>query len=767
MAKSKRLPMVTAFLEGDFLKMRALGDETPKDDPLFKYYHALIQRNNWSTSYPEKAEFIRLALTEPPKDIELFIVLLFSFVLLSAQSDRMEDARRTLELMKQLDRETLKPDIKVKILQAERKIHRTLDHYHDELDCLSRTLALLQPGERMWALIKTDRIRSAIENEDFNLAESELKELHPYTRLIVNSWSGSYELLNAFYLYSCGKHQEAWMVLQSYQAGERNLILRERFFLQILCLIQLDRLSEVEDLLDKARHQIQDERPPSLYTEYQLFRWDYEYLRAHQAIAHKKLELARQYAKNGVAAVGSHNLRLGREGLLLQVWVDLSMGHSHAARLILNQLDPEESKPRFATEWARLHLLEKNYSRAAACFKKVSQIGIPEFVQYKLKYAYELSPSQTTILFTAQIDKEDTHITVKSEISSLTDKELKERFIVYSGRSKTVLNFLKQIEKAAPLQSAVLLQNEEGTFPGQVARLLHMKSPHSDRLFIPIGCGATSDILHESEIFGHVKGAFPGASRDRMGCLELVKKGTVFLKNIHLLSFPLQAKLLHALEHYEIKPVGSSKFIPIQARIIASTTESLDRIFRKDLYHLLSRVQIQIPPLRERIEDIPIMTYLFLKKFYGKTDFIVTDELMDALKQYSWPRNVQELEEDLREITRAAGNSPILTPLMFKPGARVQNLLSAPPIPPKFTEELSPPDADDNQGLNYSQGRQKKLKDLFNRKSRLTRAEVARLLGCSLNTAANDLKTLEDSGFILRVNPSSSPRTSFFILASK
>jgi DNA-binding NtrC family response regulator len=776
MSDQSRLPMVSAFFAEDFSKMKALGEEIHKNDPLFQYYRAIGGMYDSKITSEQKDDFIRTALSDPPKDVELFILLLYSLVLFSVQNGRMNNAHQAVELMKQLSRVGVKTEVKVSVLRSEQRIHQALDHYDEELDCLSRALKYFRPGEKMWAVLKTNRIRSAIENEDFEVVRSDLEELQPYSRLVIDSRSGSYEILKAYYLYSCAKYQEAWNAIQTFPSGESNASQRGRLFIKILCLIQNMRWEEVSELLDTVAKNLQEiVWPLPSYQDHQLLRCEYEYLRSHAALAQKKLELARQHAQNGVTVAANSTPRLRREGQHLLLWVDLAMGHSRAARVLLNQLDPNESKRVYASEWTRLHFLEGNAELAASHFKTIIHTGIPEFIEHKLRYAYELSAGQTTTLFTKQSSKREKSLPViKPEIFIHEKEDLKLRFPMFSGNSKIILDFWSLIEKLSRLHTTIFISGELGTYRSQVARMLHLKSLHSKELFLPVLCGTTSDILLESEIFGHVKGAFTGASSNRMGSLVQEGKATVFLDQIHLLSPQLQSKILHTLEHHAVKPIGGSKFIPTNARIIVGASQPIDKVLRKDLYHLVSRVQIRIPPLRERTEDIPGIAYSFLKSVYSKSDFVIADDLMDAFKSYSWPRNFTELGLELKRVALAAGNSQILTASLFKPGinaaAPSTSNISMPvtPLPLTSAPRLATASSETEVAYShYRMNRQQKLKDLFSQKDKLTRADVSRILGCSPNTAASDLKLLEAEGYIQRMNPSTSARLSYFVRVSR
>jgi DNA-binding NtrC family response regulator len=759
MQNKTRLPFVTAFYDDNRTKMKSIVQSTDKNDPLYKHYRAICVDFDPEATHKEKEQLLRAALDEPPTNIELFILLLWTACNLAVHSNRITDALRALELMKQLAKDGLEPELKVSIYRSERRIQHALDNYKEQLEPLSKALRIYRPGTRMWAFLKTDRIRSAIEYEDFSLAKTDLESLKPYGDMAVNSFSGSYSFLEGYYLYTCGKIQEALSVLKENNPKERKHIQRLRNSTKIQCLIKLDRLDEVAKLLDLERETAHDVWPPPPQIEAKFLKWEYETLRAYECLARKEFNLAREHAQTASTAASIRNPRFSRDSHRLTLWADLASGHSRAARVLLKMLDPEESKPAYAAEWARLHLIEGNRNLASAAFKKITSPGIPELVEDKLRFAFELSVSQTASLF----------VTPKIEITSGSANHLKEKKqdldeekLELIGESPAMRSVIEQIEKMALLKTSVLITGESGTGRKAVARTLHLKSQNSNHPFIPVNCGSASDTLIESELFGHIKGAFTGANRDRNGFFVEAGRGTIFLDEVNLLSLQVQARLLNVLENREVKPLGGTKSRSIQSRVIAATTESLEKTFRKDLFFLLNRVQIHLPPLRERLEDIPLLARHFLRKLYGKTDVVLGDDLIEALKKHSWPGNVRQLKEEIERIAIGAGNVPILTAAMFNPSSVEERkndiLITAQPLTlsPYLTQTQG-------KHSHYASHRLQTLRELFNQNEKLTQMDVIRLLNCAPKTAAKDLKTLMEEGWIRRVQTSAHLRTSFFV----
>ena len=220
------------------------------------------------------------------------------------------------------------------------------------------------------------------------------------------------------------------------------------------------------------------------------------------------------------------------------------------------------------------------------------------------------------------------------------------------GGSPEILKVYRAISKASKLKATTLLTGETGTGKELVARAIHYNSPESAAPFIAVNCGGIPESLLESELFGHVKGAFTGAVETRGGFFQAADGGTIFLDEISNTSWSMQAKLLRVLQEKEINMIGASKSQKIDLRIIAATNVNLHSLvdkgtFREDLYYRLNIIPITIPPLRDRVEDIPLLMNFFAKKYaqeLSKPTPEFTDQTIALFKKYFWPGNVRELE---------------------------------------------------------------------------------------------------------------------------
>jgi two-component system response regulator HydG len=222
------------------------------------------------------------------------------------------------------------------------------------------------------------------------------------------------------------------------------------------------------------------------------------------------------------------------------------------------------------------------------------------------------------------------------------------------------------LSKVAFSTHPVLVLGESGTGKELVARSIHFNGPNASKPFVPVDCGSLVSSLIESELFGHVKGAFTGADRAKEGLLVSAEGGTVFLDEIGELPLDLQAKLLRALQEKEVRPVGATQARPISARVLAATNRDLAAMveqgrFRKDLFFRLNVVNLRIPPLRERRSDIPLLAMHFLAQMERESgvERTFSDESLRVMAEYDWPGNVRELENAI-ERACALSSGPVL-----------------------------------------------------------------------------------------------------------
>lgn len=314
------------------------------------------------------------------------------------------------------------------------------------------------------------------------------------------------------------------------------------------------------------------------------------------------------------------------------------------------------------------------------------------------------------------------------------------------GNSPAMENVARTIGLIAPRRSTVLILGETGTGKEIVARAIHAASPRSGKPLVAINCPAIPSELLESELFGHVRGAFTGALNARVGRFEQAHESTLFIDEIGDLPLDLQAKLLRVLQEREIQPIGSSETIPVDVRVIAATNANLlERVnqgkFREDLYYRLNVVPITLPTLKERLSDIPRLARFFSRKVADQEGIpakSISPEAMDVLVGYSWPGNVRQLENIIEMAVVMAGERLVLLPSDFNlPNATVRRNLN-------LQDELIIPIPE--FGIDFEQTIARIELNLLNQalqRSKGNKKLAASILGLKRTTLAAKLKSLD------------------------
>ncbi|MFQ3593308.1 MAG: sigma-54 dependent transcriptional regulator [Gemmataceae bacterium] len=244
------------------------------------------------------------------------------------------------------------------------------------------------------------------------------------------------------------------------------------------------------------------------------------------------------------------------------------------------------------------------------------------------------------------------------------------------GQSAAMREVYRQVRLVAARPTTVLVVGETGTGKEVIARAVHRLSPRADGPYVRVNCGALTESLLESELFGHIKGAFTGAIDNKTGRFEAAHKGTIFLDEISSMSAKLQVKLLRVLQEKEFERVGESRTIRVDTRVVAASNQELTEEiaagrFRDDLYYRLNVMPIYLPPLRERREDIPLLAEHFLAR-HAKAHEVpcppLTSEMIQALQSYDWPGNVRELENYMERVLVLSGGQPIHPDRIGLPG---------------------------------------------------------------------------------------------------
>lgn len=309
------------------------------------------------------------------------------------------------------------------------------------------------------------------------------------------------------------------------------------------------------------------------------------------------------------------------------------------------------------------------------------------------------------------------------------------------GKHPKMMEVFRLIEKVSATDSTVLITGESGTGKELVARAIHYNSPRREKCLVPVNCAAIPETLLESELFGHVKGAFTGAITNRIGRFEVANGGTIFLDEIAEMSPKLQVKLLRVLQEGEFELVGSTRPVRVDVRVITATNKILDDLvargtFREDLYYRLNVIPIHIPPLRERRSDIPLLVKHFLDQFtpnHNNKRKEISKEAMDVFMRYDWPGNVRELENMIERMIILTESDEITPDDLPE---RIKN--SSGHAPSEGSELSLPEDGCDLNGLVDNL----ETKFIYEalRRTRGNKNKAARLLGLKRTTLVEKIK---------------------------
>lgn len=302
------------------------------------------------------------------------------------------------------------------------------------------------------------------------------------------------------------------------------------------------------------------------------------------------------------------------------------------------------------------------------CFNRQQRDRIMEDLDTYIEFLDQIADLISSKVL-EEIEKEKTINYYKEKISTVAGTE-NFRLDKILGESEKMKALKEKVKRVASSSSTVLITGESGTGKELLARAIHAESPRAKGPFVAINCAAIPETLLESELLGYVRGAFTGADvRGKMGKIELANKGTLFFDEIGDMPLYLQSKLLRVLEQKEVTRLGSNKPTPVDVRFIAATNKDLESMikenaFREDLYYRLNVIPIEVPPLRERKEDIELLTKFFIRKYcrlFNKKILLIDNGIWEYLKLYDWPGNVRELENTVEYMVNMLGSDGILS----------------------------------------------------------------------------------------------------------
>lgn len=423
---------------------------------------------------------------------------------------------------------------------------------------------------------------------------------------------------------------------------------------------------------------------------------------------------------------------------------------------------------------ARYFLIKKNKDLAryyyAQLLKNCEKHHAINRLKFEMQFAFELTPDsffELTQPLQTPISEENSK-TLAAELISPDSASTGFNRIV--GKSKGILTIKKQVEQFANIQRPILIIGETGAGKEVVARAIHEESIHKAEPFLAINCGALTDTLLQSELFGYEVGAFTGAVTAHKGIFEAAEKGVVFLDEFGEMSQKLQVSLLRVLENNEIRRIGGTKERAIHCRIIAATNANIEeliskKLFREDLYHRLKQFTISIPPLRNRKEDIPQLINFFLTEQNAQQKQTLSGDLMAIFQEYQWPGNIRELKNEIDRIKIFCGYKPMIEVVDVElewmksslPKTQIKNRQDQ-----KLSKEEEMHQRLLDRKISAGEKRRQQIIKLFQQYKELTRSQITDALEiCSL-TATKDLQQLCKEGRLEKVKPTLSPRSHYF-----
>lgn len=749
--------LVRACLDGNIDRLCALVDAVPPGDPSYTLYvgvHAAAV-GLLDSSPPEGIYHkVRRLVERPDADIELRLLLLFNAALLAVGVRRHDEARRLFRLSRQIGVSSASPDLRAALMMAEAGLLESMADYSGAAQLCGAALGepIVSPSF-FWARLKGRRAGYATLAHTLATAASDLEDLASH-RQWQSAMSVPIPALRARWCCEAGKPEEGLGYIDEVEGDSCGMGRGEFVRLSVELLIRAERPDEAAIVLEQAATE-----PGTLSTPVDLG------LRATLALFANDLPAARHHGRAAIVGV-DRGLPVDFEMALRTLSeVELASGHAAKASRILHRLDPDMTSMPLQMHWTRLAMLEGDAAKAGEHFQRVHAMG-PAYLAQALRTASEV-PAYRVAQLIGSLEP------VSGMASGQGDPAAdaagpQDVGVTLVGRSSCMQQVRRQIGDYAPLAAPVLISGETGTGKEVVARLLHEQGPRAKRAFVPVNCGALSDTLIESELFGHARGAFTGADQDHDGLFIAAGDGTILLDEIHAMSARMQATLLRVLENGEVRPVGASQVRQTTARVVAATNESLEQLietgqFRRDLYYRLARLQITLEPLRRRADDLAPLTAHWLRDVHGNYDVVASDGLIAAMREDLWPGNVRQLYNQIDRMLLAAGEARILTAEMFwatnREGGSADPMLSSRLAPPALP--VTPASATGPR--RNARDRRLRLRQLIDQRDRLTRADVVALLGCSPNTATRDLQALAEEGYIRRVQTSAHLRTSYFV----
>jgi DNA-binding NtrC family response regulator len=716
-------------------------------------------------------------------DPALYLFFLGARCIVSLRQERVAEARALARRAEALLSEDIPPELHAMVRRLPGTIAGALGDHEAFADCLAEATAIVPQSSPRRRELVFSRMDVLARRGELSEGEEELRKLEDTIQTGLRPSAGEIALVRFVDCVQAGRTAEA-EALRGRIATPKGIV----GFAAAEALPTLDLMLGRWDL-DRPRTAEEErcwEQWPPVWAKSTRLLWE---RKPQQA-----LELAREMEGSELTWVGFISYLLIR--------AELASGNGEAARRIIAMKRTQGGGHYLDNLFlARVGLLAGNRAAAAEHFALVAS-AVERYrargrLDFELSLACELHPTDLLDLAGRAPATPSAAPAPAAAVGALSRRpgpggtdggdRGAERLV---GQSRQIGEIRKQIRDFAAHEAAVLITGETGTGKELVARALHEESPRTAEPFLAVNCGAISESLLETELFGHERGAFTGAVRARKGLFEEAGRGTILLDEIGEIPPRLQVALLRVLETHEVRPVGCSRTRSIGCRVIAATNVNLTEMiatqrFRQDLYYRLAKLEVRMPALRERSEDILVLADLFLRRDRGdRRKPVMAEDLKEVLLAYRWPGNVRELRNEVERMRllnsdglsyelgmlsaaiREKTNSPIRP--APEPAREPERETGQPVGRENSMKAASAPDARTvEQIIDGGRSQLRRLarsRELFRKFQVLTRIELATTLGVSHDTVTRDLKMLCAEGLIEKVLPTASPRTHYFRL---
>lgn len=737
---------IAAYLERDVRAVRSIHERLSGDDAVRPFSSAilaaLVVRDNPGADYAPLTRTIIGLMSRKPPAKDMFVAALYEGASMAMLAWATDDARMIMSFLSRLDMTGVHPGIRTLVVNR----RATMDvgrHAPGRIaENLERGLAPgVKAGTYPWIALKLNHVDMLIENADYARAAEVVGELETYRKNAERYRLPPPFIMRAKLLLETGDNAGAVRIFSALSADE---IERQRVRIVPIFGMALVKNGEREragDLIERiGREDVGPARAARRRNVGML-------LCAMRALSERKLAEARRDIYEFYRSI-DRDERIFSMTMAVLASVELASGNADGAERVLRTVDPEGTLPANRMAWARLAALRGDEAPLVNHLRELRRGAYPLLAEDRLRFAYELSAGDVARIFRLA-DERGIAVPRKPPAGRHDDKIAP----VFVGVSAHAQNVRELVRRYANLDRTVLITGDTGTGKEVVARMLHAESDRRNEPFVAVNCGSLGDTLFYSELFGHVKGAFTGATGNHPGLFLSAGGGTICLDEVENMSAELQAALLRVLETGAVRPVGRTREIGFSARIVAASNQNLKRLaqegrFRQDLYYRLARAEINLVPLSERPEDIAPLVGHFLER-HGQASFPLAPRTMSLLTARAWPGNARELENHVAKM------------LLFSDDGEL------PPDDDKSDgEAVSDAPLQTNMPRSHTGAffRRERLKEIFRKRKKLTRIEVQRLVGCSPVTAGSDLRALEAEGFVERVVTSANLRTSYYRL---